>query len=364
MQTITIEEFANKQQTHNTAKNYRSHINKYFEFIGTQPDQYFNSERDYNKDFEDYAQTIKNLSLCTRKMRLTCIRTYLRKNKITLDEETQTDNIKSIRARVQTQDEVPTPEILREILAHGTTKDRALFLFISSSGMRVGEALQITTNDIPAFKQLDQRKPIEYPIRVRLPAAITKNHLPRTTYISQEAWSILLEWLKERSDYLQQARRKSKHYKDQENPNLFPHGYSSAAASWNRLIKKAKHDERDTSNKNKKYQRRRYHIHILRAYFKNRLLEAGVQERYIETLLGHVGYVGGAYDKSLEPQIRKAYEKGEQFLSVYEVRPDLTKMNDELTGLKKDFQTIMNKWLMQKDENEQMRKEIEGLKKK
>jgi integrase len=342
MKFVTIEEWTNKQQTVNTTKNYKSHLNRYFEFFGSQPEQYFNSERDYDKDFKDYAQHIKDMSLCTRKMRLTVIRTYLRKNKITLDDETISETIKPVIARVQTQDEVPTPEILREILQHGGTKDRSLFLFLSSSGARVGETLQLTKDDIPAFKQLDQRKQVEYPIKVRIPSAITKNHMPRTTYISKEAWHVLLEWDKERGDYIRSAARKSKYYKDHEDNRLFPHGYSCAVASWNRLVRKAKHNEKDKSNKNKKYQRRIYHIHVLRAYFKNRLLEALVQERWIEVLLGHIGYVGGAYDKSLESQIRKAYEKGESSLSIYEIQPDLTQINSDVEKMKDENQRLRN----------------------
>jgi hypothetical protein len=151
---------------------------------------------------------------------------------------------------------------------------------------------------------------------------------------------MLLEWDKERDKYISSAARKSKHYKDKTDDRLFPHGYSCAVASWNRLVKKAKHDERDTSNKNKRYQRRQYHIHVLRAYFKNRMLEANVQERWIEVLLGHIGYVGGSYDKSLEPQIRKAYEKGEPYLVLYGSRPELSQMQVDIVQLRKENQEL------------------------
>lgn len=330
MKTISVEEFVEKANTHNTKINYRSHLNNYFEFIGTEPPHYFTSKRDYNKDFEDYAQHIKNMSSCTRKMRLNCIKKYLKKNNVTIDEDVIDENLKRIRMRKQTVDEIPTPEILKEILEHGTTKDRALFLFCASSGCRISEVLQLTKDDIPAFKQMEQHKPIETPIKVSIPASITKNRMSRITYISQEAWETLLEWLKERDVWLQSACRKSKEYKDKVDPRLFPHLYPCAAQSWYRLVRKARHDDRDRSNKNEKFQRRKYHIHMLRAYFKNRLLEAGIQERYIEILMGHIGYVGGAYDKIFEPQLRKAYEKGEPYLSVYTIRPDMSGFHEDL----------------------------------
>jgi len=330
MKEVSIEEFTSKQQTLNTTRNYKSHLNGYFEHIGTRPPEYFSSNRDYDEDFKDYAQHIKNMSLCTRKMKLTVIKTYLRKNKILLDDETLIETIKPVKMRKQTTDEVPTPAILKEILDHGTTKDRALFLFLSSSGVRVGEALKLTKEDIPAFKQLEQNKPVETPIKVRLSARITKTHLPRTTYISQEAWHMLLEWLKERDAYIDQAARKSKYYKDHKDDRLFPHGYSSASASWNRLVRNSKHDDKDQNSKGKEYQRRVYHIHMLRAYFKNRMIDANVQERWIEIMLGHIGYVGGAYDKSLDSQIQKAYEKGEASLSIYEIPPDMSSVKEDL----------------------------------
>lgn len=98
---VTIEKFVNGLETKNTRLNYQSHLNKYFEFIGVQPTEYFDNGRDYNQDFKDYSQHIKNMALCTRKMRLTCIKTYLRKNKVTLEDETIADTIRKVKMRIK-----------------------------------------------------------------------------------------------------------------------------------------------------------------------------------------------------------------------------------------------------------------------
>lgn len=73
------------------------------------------------------------------------------------------------------------------------------------------------------------------------------------------------------------------------------------------------------------------------------MMEANVQERWIEILLGHQGYVGGAYDKTLEPQLRKAYTQGEQFLSVYTIRPDLTGIHESLREKDERIKDLENK---------------------
>ena len=47
-----------------------------------------------------------------------------------------------------TQDEIPNISQLKRILENGGIKDKALFLFLSTSGARIGEVLKIEEDDL------------------------------------------------------------------------------------------------------------------------------------------------------------------------------------------------------------------------
>ena len=83
-------------------------------------------------------------------------------------------------------------EQLQLILNNQTGLRRVLYLFMSSSGMRPSEALQIRKRDLELEK---------YPrIMIRIPAKITKTKKPRITFISKECEKELLPFLKKMKD--------------------------------------------------------------------------------------------------------------------------------------------------------------------
>ena len=86
------------------------------------------------------------------------------------------------------------------MLLHGDIKDKALFLFLSTSGTRIDECLKIT---IP---MVDLKHD---PVMIKLPGTITKTGDPRITFISNEAKYYLLSWLKIREKYIKSAIRKT-----------------------------------------------------------------------------------------------------------------------------------------------------------
>ncbi len=71
---------------------------------------------------------------------------------------------------------------------------------MSSSGMRISEALHLTFNDINIEKR-----------NITIPSAFTKNGNTHHTYFTEEAKDTLLEWLKGRETYLKYSFYKSKY---------------------------------------------------------------------------------------------------------------------------------------------------------
>jgi integrase len=95
--------------------------------------------------------------------------------------------------RPRTHKDDITREILRAILSHCDVKMKALVLLLLSSGIRVGEALQLKLSDVP----LDT-----FPQVVNVRGEYAKEGDSYRSYISTEAKEALVEWLKVREEYI------------------------------------------------------------------------------------------------------------------------------------------------------------------
>jgi len=77
-----------------------------------------------------------------------------------------------------TLDKVPSNVQLRKILMHMPVHGKALYLVLVSSGMRIGEALQVKLDDVDSDHD---------PPEVNIRRGYTKSGRPRITFISSEA---------------------------------------------------------------------------------------------------------------------------------------------------------------------------------
>jgi integrase/recombinase XerD len=140
---------------------------------------------------------------------------------------------------------------LIEVINDG--RDRALILLLLRTGMRIGEVLSLTMNDV----DLKEKK-------VRLMEG-EKNNRGRVVYLSNDALFALKRWLS--------ARNK-------EETHLF-YGqrgrlcYSAARSCFVKYLKKARLDHKG------------YTVHCLRHTFASELLNAGMRLEVLQQLLGH-----------------------------------------------------------------------------
>jgi integrase len=92
------------------------------------------------------------------------------------------------RVKAQTRDKKPTKTQLKQILNYADIKGRALFLFLVSSGARIGETLQLLIEDF----NLEAGPP-----RVHIRGEYTKGGVgERTVYFSYEARDAIKDWLR------------------------------------------------------------------------------------------------------------------------------------------------------------------------
>ena len=333
-----IESFVNQFPSKNTRNSYRCHLKKFFNVINADTETYFKKERDYQQDVEKYWDSLKDKAPLTKSHGLGCIKVFLEDHDIELKAKfykTLKRRMKGSVCRPITLDKVPSPTQLKEILQHGTVKDRALFLLSSSTGMRIDEILSLKPEYIDWNTD---------PVSINIPASITKTGQSRVSFMSTESADALKSWLKIRQEYLDFACKKCNHKnvnqqfkKNPNDPYVFPFGYNNAREMWDRLILKSGFNERDTSTN-----RRKYHIHSLRKYFRTRLASE-IPVDVVETLMGHEGYLTGAYRRYSMDQLIEFYKKGMYTLMVFETQADLTETHKEIDRLKKDNLNMQHK---------------------
>jgi len=333
-----IKRFLNNFVSKSTIGSYKAHLKAFFNFLDVNPDDYIKDVRrmDYNGrlDFLDKyesdvtafwqylnkeGKTPKTISDA-----VSVVRVFLKENRINLDDKVW-DNIRR-RGKGRepiTEDKAPTNRQLKSILIHGDAKSKALFLILSSSGMRITEALSLIPSDIDFNSN---------PTKINIRAITTKTKSKRVVYISNEARDSLMEWLKIKDDYIQTAIKRTNLpniKKLADDDRIFPFQPSNARNVWNGLIKKTGLTEKDKTT-----DRYIYHIHTLRKFFRTQFSK---QDRDIcEILLGHQGYLNRAYLRITDKQIKEAYLKGVKHLLVFETPIDENRIKELEQKLSKE----------------------------
>jgi len=369
-----IQEFLDLYGNKQSARTYRAAILSFLDFVyGKQrkglratkeefqryeelAEQYFTEGRDYFQDLMGFTVHLHESKTppLTAKQRLIGVRQWFIENDIELTQK----QLKRLRLRLpkgkaQTDELTITHEVIRKLLQHADTKMRALILVLASSGMRVGEVLSITIDDL----ELDRD-----PAKIRIQGAYTKTGERRDVFITQEAKEALEEWLKVREQYLHSAYGRNRGLqktqgagqKSLDDERVFPFDVRVAEAAWRRLLKKAGLLETDENTKVVKYR-----IHGLRKFFRSNLPPI-VPVDVVEALMGHSGYLTECYRRYTEKQVAEFYRKGEHLLTIA-VPEELKRVQEKLSEQDKELQ--QNRKLIEQVilENSELRKENEAL---
>jgi integrase len=273
---------------------------------------------------------------------------------------------KGLRAR--TEEAELSRETLRKILAHADLKGRALFLFLASSGVRIGEALKLKLQDV----NLNVDPPI-----VTVRGEYTKSGDSYTSFLSSEAKEALEQWLRVREDYIRSATNRGRglgRIKNTEDARIFPFSPAVAEAMWYTVIEKAGLNHKDSSTG-----RYKLHIHMLRKWFLSQA-KLAAPESVVEAWAGHSGYLDEAYRRYSMDQLREFYKKAETYLfinipkdisqiqtkfqkDVDEMRDRIADLTRKLTDANATTIRLMNENVELKAKLETVTREIEELKK-
>jgi integrase len=333
MKNDMIETFLNKRllTSPRTRKNYRVSIQNYFKLLEENMETYFNKGIQLEK-YEDDLQRVYMIHeenekpLVSRRALFSAVKQFMIYNDKRLKDLDFWDTLKMRMkgAESATQNLILNPSDVKEILSHGNTCTRALFIILVSSGRRIGEILALTPKDIDATKT---------PATVRITKGLvgkeirsTKTKATTICFISNEARDAYLAWMKERDTYLQQAVQKSHlHKKNPNDSRVFPMSYDNALFIFRKMIEKGGPMNKFIGE-DEKTKRGICHPHILRRVFRSYLGDSD----FAEFLMGHGTPLTKAYRQMKQEDMAEKYLKLMPNISIFEVFPDFSSINESL----------------------------------
>jgi len=210
--------------------------------------------------------------------------------------------------RAASQNVPLTPEIIAEILEYSTPAMRALIMVLESTGMRLGEALQITVDDLIKGE----------PLGINIRKEYTKTKERRVVFVGSEAEPVLDSWLKHRETYIRNKKGDRRYLTDPETDRrIFPFNDSAATEMFQNALERC---GRLTWDRN--VRRTEIHMHSFRKYFRTNLVKAGGNAiDMAEKLLGHRGYLSDSYVVTDDEALRTFYAGAEHFLWIKKSKP-------------------------------------------
>ncbi len=332
-----VEAFLKMYRSENTARTYRWALTEFFKTVYGEDEgkleqhaeRYFKEKRNVEEDIHSFFASIKGKPPKTVRLMLAAVRTFLVECNVELPQKFWRRLRVRIRgSRALTLDRVPSNRELRRVMMHLPVHGKALYLSLESSGMRIGECLQLQLEDVELDKE---------PCRVNIQAQYTKSGNPRVAFVSSEANMAVQEWLKVRERYLKAAVSKSHKYgKSVEDARLFPFEGTTARMIWKHALDKAGFLKKDKTTN-----RHTIHPHVLRKFFRTKLGSV-IPVDVVEALMGHEAYLTEVYRRYSAEDLAKFYTQGESALLIFTEAEEVSKLRVEVEEGKKQLQNIVN----------------------
>jgi len=361
-----VEAFLNTYTNQYTKQNYHDGLYDFFcvvfgepsvsngteklEWMKLKGEEYFTQERGYEKDVEQLVIELNGRPPKTIKLKVTAAKMFLLENNVELPQKFWRKIRRRIKgSRALTLDKVPSNKELNQLMMHLPVHGKALFLMLESSGMRIGEALQLKVEDVNHHKN---------PAWIEIRGEYTKSGNPRVAFASSEARDALVEWLKVREQYIETAVGRSHLYEkldaNKEN-RLFPFGDTTVYMFWGKALKNAGMADRDPSTN-----RFKLHVHTLRKFFRTRLGSV-IPVDIVEALMGHEGYLTKVYRRYSHEELAKFYLEGEKALAVFGRVVGDEELEKDINTLFRENRDLRNRIQDTEEENKEWKNRMKLL---
>lgn len=269
--------------------------------------------------------------------RMPAVKGYLRNLGLKFDIEDY-KRIVRIPRLVRHREEPITKELILKLQRNLSPKLQTVILVLSSSGMRLGELVQLELGDID-FQT--------HPVTIRLRAETTKTRTERETFLTTEATNSLKEYIKrsfgwkenEDNSQLKNTKifgRTSKiiNLKRKLNPSQPPHLHAESLLQNSLRYCLEKNPGLDNKNKN---DRKIVHFHAFRKFFRTTVGNVCGRD-YAEELMGHGFYMDTYYQLSVEKR-QEMYLLAEPHLTI----SDFKAVEKDMKVLSTKYQKLESK---------------------
>jgi len=269
--------------------------------------------------------------------RMPAVKGYLRNLGLRFNSEDYKQMVRIPRV-IRQREEPVTKELIAKLQRNLPPKLQTVVLVLSSSGMRLGELVQLELDDID-FETT--------PTTIRLRAETTKTRTERETFLTTEATNSLKEYLLryfEWDENKENSRLKNtkifgrtseiKNLKHKPNPKQPPHLHAESLLHNSLRYFLEKNPGLDSKNKNG---RKVIHFHAFRKYFRTTVGNVCGRD-FAEELLGHGFYMDTYYQLSTEKR-REMYLQVESHLTI----SDFKAVEKDMKVLSTKYQNLENK---------------------
>jgi len=219
-----------------------------------------------------------------------------------------------------------TREVINRVIRFANPKLATIILMACSSGMRIGEIIQLKLSDVDLSTT---------PVTITIRATTTKTRETRLIHISSEAANSLQDYLARYGPqneflFLREHELKNPDVSDEEKYSKYvmatKHNLESQLS---RCIKKI--PELNAKNENQNYW---IHFHAFRAWFKTQVTDAH-QSDFAEALMGHKS-LKLIYYRQNDKVRSETYQRIEHCLTI----ADTEKLDQNYTLMQKDNQEL------------------------
>jgi integrase len=305
--------------------NQKYKIDEYFLF-----EKIKNEEMDVYKILNEFVLFLDTSQYEPRsiKTRLAATKGYLRHLGIKIYTEDCKHNIRM--PKIVTHREEPlTKEMLVRLLRNVSPKLQTAILVAVSTGIRIGELVQLEIRDID-FNSL--------PTKVRIRAETTKTREERETFLTAEATNSLKDYLRRFYGWIEGEKNESlrtqiifgrtslSKWKVRSDDELKRGAHLASENTLQRMLSNRIEKIPDLSRLNENG-RKVIHFHAFRKYFRTTVGNACGRD-FAEAIIGHGFYMDTYYNLS-EEERRSLYVKAEPYLTI----SDFAKIEKTLKGI-------------------------------